>query len=231
MFVQGTPTNACVSYDVCGGEIITNKGKLLFDSSPDFNCSVGVGAIYNGKDAIISCGHGMDVGDRIYYDNKHIGTVKVVCYENNIYGDYSIIQLTNGYTTEGGVLIGIGKYSSSYSHVQNIDYFPLTGQVLFKCTRNGGYGACTMLARHESVQVTDPLTNQTVTILGQMRVKFNDGAIVPGDSGGGLFTYDEENKIAFVGIACSTSNSDPYISHITPGSSIPYNIKKLVDFA
>ncbi|MFQ9871481.1 MAG: hypothetical protein ACLRVT_00080 [Oscillospiraceae bacterium] len=69
-----------------GGTAITNeKGSGL---------SVCMTGYYQGSPALVTCGHGKtEVGKSMKYGGSKIGTVSIVKYQNNYYGDYSITKL------------------------------------------------------------------------------------------------------------------------------------------
>lgn len=59
--------------------------------------TLGVCGRYNGQPAFAMCGHGLAKGDKIKYaeNNSVIGTVSEQCYENDKYGDYAIVSITD----------------------------------------------------------------------------------------------------------------------------------------
>lgn len=66
--------------------------------------TLGGSGVYNHATAFVTCGHGLSEGLDVYYGNSVIGSVAEHQYENNKYGDYSIITASSGYTPSASVL-------------------------------------------------------------------------------------------------------------------------------
>lgn len=64
--------------------------------------TAGIGCLtLDSKNGLVTCGHGMKNGYKIYCNGKRIGEVTYVRYGNDLTGDFSIITLKDGFTADG----------------------------------------------------------------------------------------------------------------------------------
>lgn len=114
-------------------------GGTQFRNGSGFSGSVGICGTYNGGKAFVTCGHGMEEGEYITYNQRAIGTVSKVQYSYGEQGDYSIITINNnadvthkvGYSGDvltGGVMLSpaIGTYVRKYGAVSGYAYGTVT---------------------------------------------------------------------------------------------------------
>ena len=98
IFKAGSPLIATAKTIHCGDELRNHKTGTFVSKYSTY--SAGIGGRYNGKKAIISAGHGMEVGDKIYSGWTHIGTVAYVQCEEGKPGDFSIITMEGNHTSD-----------------------------------------------------------------------------------------------------------------------------------
>lgn len=180
-------------------------GGTQFRNGSGFSGSVGICGTYNGVKAFVTCGHGMEEGEYITYNQRAIGTVSKVQYSYGEQGDYSIITINNnadvthkvGYSEDvltGGVMLSpaIGTYVTKYGAESGYAYGTVT-ETDVNVLRNNG-------------MVTTRMTNAVLT----------GGNSVGGDSGG---PYIAGNT--FCGVHSGvTVDGNETILHFTPYSVI-----------
>ena len=84
-------------------------GGIGIQSSNGTNISACTTGYYGGSVALVTCGHGGNgVKAPVKKDGNSIGTFKVVKFQNNSYGDYSIATLNSGFSQYGYVKYGGG---------------------------------------------------------------------------------------------------------------------------
>jgi len=141
---------------------------------------------YNGQAAILLCGHsGRGVGDSVFDSyNNNIGTVKVTNYGSTMIGDYAIATLNSGYSP------------TNYVKKSNTEFLPITGvtstpvgTIVYRYGKNSGYSSGIV----QTVNFTIYLTGIYFRELVQCEM---DKFIIPGDSGGPVYTHFSSYNIA-----------------------------------
>lgn len=151
------------------------------------------------------CGHGLTGGESIYLSGTKIGTVSLLQYSNNGYGDYAIVTTTTGQTLTNTV-----RYSGSATRTITTSVSsPVVGTVVYKYGAAKYYGYGTISAT--GVTIYHSTTGKN--ICGLTRVKMTSGSVDHGDSGGPW--YVKTNGVwGFCGVTSSfaTENSTTYAS-------------------
>ena len=224
--LETNPESATSSISVTSGDLLTNKksffGQRLF--------SAGIGMINSaGKDIIISCGHGKEVNDKIYFGNTYIGDVTRVSFSDGALGDYSVITLNaNASSTYNLYGIDSNSETNTYTISQNKGvYAPIKGEYVFKCTKNSGVAAFKVETVDVDVFVySNSDMSETVEIKGQTAAGLMDAqfmgisgeTVKPGDSGSGIFSHSFSGDY-FSGIISSYDDSKCTL-YYTPASRV-----------
>ena len=190
----------------------------LVDYNNDVQTTVGGGAIISGstggtvaaggrdgkKDALLTCGHLFNAaGDNVYLAARNstgitqgskIGTVKYRTFDNEGYGDFSIVELDNGVDSSSKVLAGSTTYT--LSGIKNS--VPLN-TVLFKY----GYktGISQVLVTNTNVRVHINADGFNLYVKGITQARLLSGDSQHGDSGGPYLAYENGNWY-LTGIHC-----------------------------
>ncbi len=170
--------------------------------------TLGVCGRYNGQPAFAMCGHGLAKGDKIKYaeNNSVIGTVSEQCYENDKYGDYAIISITDSSFTRTN-MVGDPSNPGSQTEITGTINRPATGLAIIKYGKNGGYAYGAV----SSSNTTWYSSGNPDGIHGLVDVRLSLGRREPGDSGGPIYTADG----LFCGTHTGAADEDNYgFSHI-----------------
>ena len=170
--------------------------------------TLGVCGRYNGQPAFAMCGHGLAKGDKIKYaeNNSVIGTVSEQCFENNKYGDYAIVSITDSSFTRTN-MVGDQSNPGSQTEITGTINRPATGLAIIKCGKNGGYAYGAV----SSSNTTWYPSGKPDGIHGLVDVRLSLGRREPGDSGGPIYTADG----LFCGTHTGSTAEDNYgFSHI-----------------
>ncbi|MGF7142208.1 hypothetical protein HNQ56_000618 [Anaerotaenia torta] len=161
---------------------------------------------YNGQAAILLCGHsGRSVGSSVYdASNTKIATVKATNYGSTMRGDYAIATLSSGFST------------TNYVKKSNTEFFPITGvtstpvgTLIYRYGMKTGYSSGIV----QNVDYTVQLSG--IYFLGLVQSAM-DISLIPGDSGGPVYTHFSSYNIA---------------GTITGGSLIPINNHHIMYFS
>lgn len=207
---------------IYGGKLLVNKkSNSIVDLFNHITFSAGIGATtLKGKSALVSCGHGMKEGDKIFYDDTHIGNVEYVSYSDYALGDYCIITMTeNGSASNFAMGSSTGSSSIFYNHGV---HKPIVGEIVFKYTENSGYASYEIKSLNETVNTFDERNDITAIINGQVLAEYisdNGGITEHGDSGGGIFFFGEDYEYYFCGVISTYDEPINQLS-FTPYSSI-----------
>lgn len=140
---------------------------------------------YQGYNAFLTCGHGMEVGDSVYYSDTTdpIGTI-VLSYGNNpngeFDGDFSIGKLNSSFYPSHKARTG----SSSTVFWKGICSRPEKGRILRKYGSTSGYAY---------LEVTESNTSRDLGYGNLKKIsvaKITSGSSAHGDSGGPYWTAD-----------------------------------------
>lgn len=197
----------------CGDKLVNKKSNFIFDVRPQVYMSAGIGARYNGQNALISCGHSMEVGDKIFAGSTHIGNVSYVSFSNNSVGDFSIITMIDDNVGDGQCK------DNGVNFVTHGTINTEKGQRVMKYTENSGYATfdITETSAYVKTNIND---TDYVMIKGQTLAQLVTGTVIPGDSGGGVFTkFSADGKYYFSGVM-SAYGKDNGILSITPVQTI-----------
>lgn len=154
------------------------------------------GTTYNG---FVTCGHGRTLSNTVNINGNSFGTICLVGFSNNHYGDYSCVRMTSSDTLTNKV------YGSSTSTTRNIT--STSGSVALNATvmkfgYSSGYATATVTNTSTSV------TSGGVTILGLEECTLTSGSSASGDSGGPYYiSGGSGNNYTFVGVHTSHSSS------------------------
>ena len=170
-----------------GGNKITNAGGIP--------SSIGIGGSYNGEPAILTCGHGFEVGDSIYFNGTKIGEVEVQrCNQSeghttlDTYGDFSIVPISNSQyvpthrvqnatsTTEV-----VGTYSSLLQGADVLKYGCIAGYAWGEVLQTNYY----LAFGHSEFQNDYFVSGLTQSILTNGK---GTDVSAQGDSGGPIYT-------------------------------------------
>ena len=188
-----------------------DAGRRILVGDDNSIRSVGICGYYNGRMALVTCGHGgTNIGDDVVAYHDPIGTVVDVQYEDGEEGDYSIVELN-----DRGELIFSHKISTRMEEYGVITggtvLSPAIGTTIKRYGFKSGYSSGTVI----DVGVT-VLTDSGRHIHGLTKVSITDGAeAIDGDSGGPVLSGK-----AFCGIVNSKDTQTPNIIYFTPYSII-----------
>ncbi len=207
IYKKGSASKA-VSKTISSGDLLTNKrSNSLFDINNHIKFSAGFGATYNSSNALIACGHGMNVGDKIYSGLTHIGTVEYVSFSNYCEGDFSIIRMEGNNTVDNKISVGNKEYEYSGTTL------PVVGMQIVKETENSGYCAF-KISEVDVCQAIYINDTDYVIIKGQTNADRILGVVQPGDSGG-VFWKDDKGRYFSVGIISGWNDHESFVA-ITP---------------
>lgn len=201
-FKEGSAQIATAAKTVHSGDKVVNKkSDSIFDEKINF--SVGIGAKYKGKNAMVACGHGMEVGDKIYSGLTHIGTVSNVSFSDNCFGDFSIITMEGNHTADGQSKDGTTTFVN-HGVINNMD----VGTIVMNYTENSGFALAEITQGSVVSKVIAEEGSYTeeakyVSIKGQARAKIISGEVIYGDSGGGVFHKFRDGRYYFMGVISS----------------------------
>lgn len=149
----------------------------------------------------VTCGHSTNTYDKFKNGaGVEYGTTIYVRYNNNKYGDFSLVQATSDWNKINRVWTGTGSYATISGHTD----IPAVGSVLSKYGYASGASVVTVNATNVSV------TYGSVVIKGLCRGTSNIDSI-PGDSGG---PYRSGSYIC--GVHSGASTSDRTKVYFTP---------------
>ncbi len=193
--------------------------KILTNSTKGISVSSGAGATdSNGNKYIITCGHGMSVGDTIKFEGNVIGKVSYVKFANNGSGDLSVIKLNSG--------MGI---SSLVAFNDGTEYIESVGDLTFSTgigyLQGGVSGYAPFAVSQVNVTFTYKIDDKIYTIknltVGELNPAYYDCGI-PGDSGSPIYYYNKNGDFTFGGIyAGHYYDGSTELIGFTPWSLIP----------
>ncbi len=193
VFREGAPMQTLSSI-LPGGRKITSETSN--------GCSITVMGTYNGKDALVSCGHDLYAGNNISYNGIKVAKIKVSNYKDRGYGDYSISEVTNSsYSGSSYVLAETGQ-----RYVTSIASAP-QGTAISKNGMATGY-----TTGYVSMTNTAIRDKKTDYILNGMSTCSFVKAAKHGDSGGPIFIPTSGGVKLVGGLSCqNTSDDESYI--------------------
>lgn len=194
-----------------GGEQISNTAA---------SCSICFFGTYNGKKALVTCGHTNSVGRSIKYGSYNIGTV----VKQNLrtftdvdgtaasYGDFSIVDI-NDSTISGSQYVKTSSGSITVTGTANL----IAGLSVSMYGKSSICVTGTVESTGVAVKFTDPEDYSTYKVKGLMTIK-GTNTVTGGDSGG-CVVYTTATGINRVG-GCITGVKEGVYSYITPASYI-----------
>lgn len=175
-------TNASTATLIGGKSIVEGKLGLVY-------LTMAACGTYNGKNAILTCGHGLTKTLSVHCDNVEIGNVYYTKFENNNYGDFGIITLN-----DNAVMTNQVKYQTGTVPITaTINTVPENTT----CYNYGGASGFTQVKVRETRNV--PYTNEGVTINGLVVADIIYGQSLSGDSGAPYYTLSN-GKWTFCGV-------------------------------
>lgn len=163
-----------------GGDYILNKNN-------GYSFTLGMCGTYNGKNAILLCGHGMKVGDKITYDGKEIATVVKVQFADNQKYDYAIATINSGANVVmSNKVLNDVNYTTITSALSNM---PLEDSLVCKYGQTQGFGVYRIEEIGISVPVESGSSGVIVDIGGLVKCNhFRENWTEKGDSGGPCYS-------------------------------------------
>ena len=152
---------------------------------------------YRSNLSILSCGHGIQaVGDIIRYQSATgdvIGTVTYHRYENDMYGDFEFISVdASKFSLSNDIASGHSITGTN----------PAVNTIVKVYGSASDYVSYGVIEERGCVITPDEGTSRETTIRGMTKIKFQDGNITNGDSGGTVFV-EGTNGIQFCGAISS----------------------------
>ena len=176
-----------------GGGVPVNNGTI--------GLTLGFGGYYGGKNAFITCGHDLNVGQSIYWNGTKIGTVVRKQFATQQSGDYSVIEAASGVQ---------GSNYVNYTAMTGVVMFPAVGTYVYKHGAVGGTAYCQVNMVNSSTYET----KHNVWLLGMTKAGVISGSSLEGDSGAPIRTGN-----SFCGIHQGYEAKDGYVV-FTPYSLI-----------
>lgn len=187
------------------GEYVTPQTTTLGGGVPINNGTIGLtlgfGGSYGGKNAFITCGHDLSVGQSIYWNGTKIGTVVRKQFASQQNGDYAVIEAASDVQ---------GSNYVDYTAMTGVVVFPAVGTYVYKHGAAGGTAYCQVNMVNSSTYDSD----HNVWLLGMTKAGVLSGNAVKGDSGAPIRTGN-----SFCGIHHGYEQKDGYIV-FTPYSLI-----------
>ena len=186
-------------------------GDKLYDRT------VGICGTYNGRDAILTCGHGGTyVGQELYFEGNSVPVrVERVRFANNASFDYAIATVfsDSGLTLTNKVINDV-KYSNgnlgSTTITSTKPGFPTEGDVC-KYGATGKFGVYSITDSKIGVSMYDQATNKDYFINGLIECTYVRGnKVAPGDSGGPVYS-----EHVFYGTISAGNGTTVYYSPIS----------------
>lgn len=152
--------------DVIGGATISCSG---------YSMTLAGSGTYSNSTAFLTCGHSISSGASVTAASNTIGTISLLQYTNNQYGDYSIASASSGYTSTSLVYATDGYTIAYTGYLTN----PAVGTYLYKYGKESHQAYCKV----ERTGIT-VAPSSSMTIKGMTECSIVTGASTNGDSGG-----------------------------------------------
>lgn len=211
---------------ISGGEELVNKQNGNF-WEPNYSCTVAANVVNSvGDEFLLTCGHKMDVGDKMYYNGTCIGSVHETHPPVNTfssYGDYSLVKLKDNvhvtYTVYG-VKNAVDSALDRLTYLHRPQYTIPVGAECFKFSRKFGY-ADFDIERTDQIayNVEDQNGNIMGNLYGMVKCEWISGNIQPGDSGSGIYYYCPDSSYELLGVL-SCINEDTNEVYFSPLSHL-----------
>lgn len=187
-------TNATTATLIGGKSIVEGKLGLTY-------LTMAVCGTYNGKNAILTCGHGLTKTLSVHCDNVEIGNVYYTKFDDNNYGDFGIITLN-----DNAVMTNQVKYQTG-----TVPITATTNTVPENttCYNYGGASGFTQVKVREAKDVE--YTGEGVTIKGLVAADIIYGQCLSGDSGSPYYTLSN-GKWTFCGVHSGSNSLDAYFT-------------------
>lgn len=165
--------------ELWGGDEISGNG---------YTFTLGSTGFYQGSSAIVTCGHDLSVGSTLYYGGTRIGEVSFQRFQNDAYGDYSIITLSNTSHINSNKAFGPSGSTSFPIRVTGSVPKAGNGQSIYN------YGKTTKWKSGRVISTNMTLTVSGVVLHGMTKVKYNAPSAL-GDSGSPVYIYKNGYKL------------------------------------
>ena len=186
------------SSELWGGDAISTKNG---------GYTLGATGYYQGSPAIVTAGHGMSLGTVLNYNGTRIGSVAFHRFLDNGYGDYSIVTLSNTTHSIVNKAFGPAENASNPIRVTGSVDKAINGQRIYRYGRNSKWTYGTV------IDTDIDITYDGATIRGLTRASFSE-SVIPGDSGGPIYIYQNGYKVC--GILDAYSTLTPTTGYYTP---------------
>lgn len=181
--------------ELWGGDKITGNGSAF---------TLGSTGYYQGSPAIVTCGHGLSVGSTLNYNGTRIGEVSFHRHQNDAYGDYSIVKLSN--TKHTIINKAFGPSGTTQNPIRVTGSVPkaVNGQSIYN------YGITTKWKGGKVISTNMTLVVSGVILRGMTKVKYTTSTKA-GDSGSPVYIYNGGYKLCGI-----HGGGDGTYSHYTP---------------
>lgn len=144
---------------------------------------------YNGKNAILTSGHGVHLNNRVFCDNVEIGTVSFSRFSNNQNGDFGIVTLN-----DNAIMTNRVKYQTGTIPITSTVYSVPSGTT---CYNYGSVSGYTKIEIKETQDIYYP--DEEITVKGLIVADIISGQSIAGDSGCPYYTL-LNGKWTFCGV-------------------------------
>lgn len=179
-------------------------GGIKLSLSDGSYFSLGLCGKYNGKPAILTCGHMQTVGSSVYVNSQKIGTFVKVNWPTSGYYDYGIIELTSAASQFSTNKV---KTASSTQAITSTNYSSVEGMSIQRYGCRTGYGTGTVSATNMSVTYGGHLIHGLVEVGTTTSINSGDSGgsvysgnkfygVIKGHNGSNLFYYSPSGVVS-----------------------------------
>lgn len=179
-------------------------GGIKLSLSDGSYFSLGLCGKYNGKPAILTCGHMQTVGSSVYVNSQKIGAFVKVNWPTSGYYDYGIIELTSAASQFSTNKV---KTASSTQAITSTNYSSVEGMSIQRYGCRTGYGTGTVSATNMSVTYGGHLIHGLVEVGTATSINSGDSGgsvysgnkfygVIKGHNGSNLFYYSPSGVVS-----------------------------------
>lgn len=195
VYKVGAPMMATSKTIHSGDKLLNKKSNSLSDINKQVYFSAGTSVTYGGKQAFVTCGHTMEVGDKIYSGLTRVGTVAFARFANNSMGDFGIVTMEGNHTADAHFTLKGTQYANNGA-MNQVEI----GQVVEKDTENSGYASFEVTATNVS-ECIGGSDEGNVVVNNMTKAVITEGTVQSGDSGTGIFSqFANDEKYYFCGV-------------------------------